>query len=73
MQDHLLNGFSPWRILNAFLAGSRTVSPRSNTPSFPRSASKPLTLETISRALTMSKTKAGGWDAREVDMRLRVE
>lgn len=31
------------------------------------------TLETISRALTMSKTKAGGWDAREVDMRLRVE
>lgn len=36
MQGHLLNGFSPWRILNAFLVGSRTVSPRSNTPSFPK-------------------------------------
>ena len=34
MECYLLNGLSPWRILNAFLAGSRTVSPRSKTPSF---------------------------------------
>lgn len=33
-RGHLLNGLSPWITLKAFLVGSRTVSPRSRTPSF---------------------------------------
>lgn len=56
-----------WLALELSLLG---VIPRPSRREAPVSHS---TLETVSRALTMSKTKAGGWDVREVDMRLRAE